>query len=216
MIVKGFKFGMLLQFAVGPMCLLVFQTSASYGLLTGLSLVLSIALVDALFIALSGFGVAALINKKRIKVLVKITGAALLILFGADIIAGAFHVTLLPSLQLFSDISTEHIFLKGILLTASNPLTILFWSGVFTTQVIENNYNRVKLFFFGTGCVLSTLTFLSFIALLAMFLRSFFNDAILQILNICVGVMLLFFAVRLLLKKTEPPTNAANAVTKNK
>lgn len=33
MIFKGLKFGMLLQFAIGPMCLMVFNTSATYGLL---------------------------------------------------------------------------------------------------------------------------------------------------------------------------------------
>jgi hypothetical protein len=42
MIYKGFKFGMLLQLAIGPMCLMVFNTSATYGFLVALSLVLAI------------------------------------------------------------------------------------------------------------------------------------------------------------------------------
>lgn len=32
MIFKGFKFGILLQFAVGPVCLYLFQTAVSFGL----------------------------------------------------------------------------------------------------------------------------------------------------------------------------------------
>lgn len=39
MIYKGFKFGMLLQLAIGPMCLMVFNTSTTYGFWMGLSLV---------------------------------------------------------------------------------------------------------------------------------------------------------------------------------
>ena len=63
MIYRGFKFGMILQLAVGPMCLMVFNTSATYGFLMGLSLVLAISLIDCLYIILSGFAVAAIINK---------------------------------------------------------------------------------------------------------------------------------------------------------
>lgn len=47
MIYRGFKFGMILQLAVGPMCLMVFNTSATYGFLMGLSLVLAISLLIA-------------------------------------------------------------------------------------------------------------------------------------------------------------------------
>ncbi|MBH1940032.1 hypothetical protein I5677_03870 [Mobilitalea sibirica] len=56
-----------------------------------------------------------------------------LLLFGANIIAGAFHFTILPQISLFSDISEKSIFIQGLLLTASNPITIIFWSGVFST-----------------------------------------------------------------------------------
>ncbi len=202
MIWKGLKFGMLLQFAVGPMCLLVFQTSASLGLYQGLLLVLSIALVDAVYIALSGIGAAAILRKKEIQMVIKVIGALILVLFGADLLAGAFHLSILPSISLFKAVSTDHIFLKGILLTASNPLTILFWSGVFTTQVIENHYHKKQLAGFGTGCVLATLLFLTLVALLGTTLRTFFSEPIIQILNACIGALLIFFGIRLLLKKT--------------
>ena len=43
----GLKFGMLLQIAVGPMCLMVFNTAKNAGFFVALSLVLAIAIVDA-------------------------------------------------------------------------------------------------------------------------------------------------------------------------
>lgn len=58
MIFKGFKFGMLLQLAVGPMCLLVFNTSAAHGFSVGMSLVFAITLIDFLFISLSSIELA--------------------------------------------------------------------------------------------------------------------------------------------------------------
>ena len=201
MIFKGLKFGMVLQLAVGPMCLMVFHTSATYGLFIGLSLVLAIAFVDLIYIALSGFGVAAIINKEKVKFVIKIFGCLVLVLFGANTIAGAFNFTLIPNISLFSNISGKSIFAEGLLLTASNPLTIIFWSGVFSTQVIENNYNKTQLFYFGLGCVLSTLCFLSLIAILGTVISGFLTQTIIQILNICVGIIIIYFGLRLLLKK---------------
>ena len=45
----GLKFGMLLQLAVGPMCLMVFNTAKNIGLLVAMSLVLAIALINKYF-----------------------------------------------------------------------------------------------------------------------------------------------------------------------
>lgn len=41
----GLKFGLLLQMAIGPMCLMVFNTAKNEGFFTTLPLVLGIALV---------------------------------------------------------------------------------------------------------------------------------------------------------------------------
>lgn len=78
MIFKGLKLGMLLQLAIGPMCLMVFNTSATYGLFIGLTLVLAIAIVDLIYIALSGFGVTAIINKNKVKFAIKLFGSIVL------------------------------------------------------------------------------------------------------------------------------------------
>lgn len=67
MVLHGFRFGMLLQLAVGPMCLMVFNTSTTYGFAYGMHLVLAIALIDAFYIALSCVGVAAIINRAKVK-----------------------------------------------------------------------------------------------------------------------------------------------------
>lgn len=201
MIIKGFRFGMLLQLAVGPMCLMVFNTSASEGLLPGFLLVSAITLIDGFYIALSGVGVAALLNNKRVKLVIKIFGCIILVLFGISTIAGAFGKSLLPSIALFHSEGVQNIFLKGLLMTASNPLTIIFWSGVFSSQVIQNGLKKQQLIFFGLGCVLSTLAFLSLIAILGSAVSSFLPQSIITGMNVIVGGLLIFFGIRLVLSK---------------
>lgn len=142
MILKGLRFGMLLQLAVGPICLMVFHTSTTYGVIYGLHLVLAIALVDTLYIALSCVGVAAIIKKGKINEVIKVIGCLVLVLFGANTIAGVFNLSFMPHIPLFSNVSGKNLFVQGLLLTASNPLTIVFWSGMFSTQMVENLWNK--------------------------------------------------------------------------
>jgi threonine/homoserine/homoserine lactone efflux protein len=201
MIYSGFKFGMILQLAVGPMCLMVFNTSTTYGFLVGLSLVLAISLIDGLYIILSGLGIAAIINKEKIKSTIKALGCIVLVLFGANSITGAFNIMLLPDIKLFANATNQNIFIQGLLLTASNPLTIIFWGGVFSTQVAEYGYQKKQLVFFGFGCILSTLFFLSIVSFCGSILSGFLPQIIIKILNVMVGTILIFFGIKLLLKK---------------
>ncbi|MDF2587591.1 MAG: putative efflux protein [Anaerocolumna sp.] len=201
MIFKGFKFGMLLQFAVGPMCCMVFNTSASHGFLTAVTLVIAIALVDGLYIALSGLGVAAVLNKNQVKISIKVIGCVVLVLFGLNTTLGVFDYTFLPNIAIFKEVSSKNIFIQGLLLTASNPLTIIFWSGVLSTQVIEKELNRKEIFLFGIGCVFSTLAFLTVVAFSGSILSTFLPEIVISILNFIVGFLLIFFGIKLLYKK---------------
>lgn len=201
MVFKGFKFGMLLQLAIGPMAILVFNTSATHGFMKGLSLVLAISLVDALFILLSGLGITQILSRKNVRVNIKRLGCMILVLFGANMTAGAFGYAFFPEIALFSEVSNQGFFIQGLLLTASNPLTIIFWGGVFSAQITEHHYSKSQLVLFGIGSVLSSLFFLSFIALSATALRTFLAPGLIQALNAAVGVILIYFGWRLLKKQ---------------
>lgn len=202
----GFRFGMLLQLAVGPMCLMVLGAAADGGFGLGLSVVVAIALIDAFYIFLSCAGAAAFIGRPKVTRAVKIAGCIVLILFGADTALGAFGLPLLPHIALFSADSASSLFMRGLILTASNPLTILFWGGVLSAKTAENAWNRKQLFFFGLGCVLSTLIFLTAVALAGSLVGGVLPIPVLKALNVGVGFLLMFFGVRPILNKTEEKT----------
>lgn len=201
MLWKGIKFGMLLQLAIGPMCLMVFNAAATQGVLYGLCLMAAIAIVDALYIALSCAGAAAVISRPRVKTVVRWSGAAVLILFGFNMAAGGLGVSLMPQVALFPQSTGRSLFVQGLLLTASNPLSILFWGGVLSAQVIENGWNKGQLAFFAVGCVLSTVLFLTSVSVLASIFGHFLSGIAIRVLNVAVGVFLVFFGVWLPLKK---------------
>ena len=197
----GLKFGMLLQLAVGPMCLMVFNTAKNVSFLVALSLVLAIALVDAFYILLAGLGVSKLIEKKNVKAIFKIVGSLVLVIFGLNIILNVFNINLIPGLNLKPN--TANIFIQGLILTLSNPITIVFWGSVLTTKIIDDKLKKKELFIFSTGLVSSTLTFLTLVALLGTVLSSFIPETVSNILNVIVGLLIIGFGIKMLIKKEK-------------
>ena len=185
---SGLRFGMLLQIAIGPMCLMVFNTAKNAGFWVAMSLVLAIALVDAFYIALASIGVSRIMEKESVKKIFKVVGALVLILFGLNIILGVFGVNLIPGLNLKP--TSSSVFLQGLVLTLSNPLTIAFWGSVLTTKIIEEEFGKKELLVFSCGLVSATLS-------------TFLSQSVANVLNVCVGALIMFFGLKMLLKKEK-------------
>ncbi|MCI6458110.1 MAG: hypothetical protein PUJ51_12715 [Clostridiales bacterium] len=65
-IFRGFKFGMILQIAIGPICIFIFQTACKYGFFMGEMGVLDAVLVDIIVgIVLIYFAIKLLIKKDK-------------------------------------------------------------------------------------------------------------------------------------------------------
>ena len=198
---EGLKFGMLLQFAVGPMCLMVFNTAQNTGFLVALSLVIAIALVDAFYILLASLGVSKLLGNKKVEKIIKIIGSVVLMLFGFNIILNVFGINIIPGLNLKPNSSSA--FIQGIILTLSNPITIVFWGSILTTKIIEEKFEKKELAIFSVGLVSTTLIFLTMVAVLGMILSNFIPDMISKILNVVVGLVIIGFGIKLLIKKNS-------------
>ena len=198
---SGLRFGMLLQIAIGPMCLMVFNTAKNAGFGVAMSLVLAVALVDAFYIALASIGVSKLLEKDSVKKVFKVVGALVLILFGLNIILGVFGITLIPGLNLKP--TSSSVFLQGLVMTLSNPLTIAFWGSVLTTKIIEEQFDKKELLVFSCGLVSATLLFMTFVAILGTILSNFISAGVANVLNVCVGALIIYFGLKMLLKKEK-------------
>lgn len=201
MMIEGFKFGLLLQFAVGPVCLFIFQTAIATGLQSALTCVLGVALIDSLFIAAAILGLGSLLKTNpTIQNSIRLFGGGIVILFGLSTLLGAFSISFLPSLSLTAGDPTN-TFRHTMLLTLSNPLTILFWAGVFSAKLAEENSNQADMIKFGTGAVLSTLLFLTGVSILGSRISLYISPLALNILNGSVGIILMGFGLRTVLGK---------------
>ena len=125
-----------------------------------------------------------------------------MILFGAANVLGVFGIALIPGLSLSTRIISRNFFMTMLVLTLSNPLTILFWAGVFSTKLAEENFQRGQVYAFGGGAVLSTAFFLSLVSLLGSLMNAHVPAIFIQALNFVVGLVLIGFGLRTMLKKT--------------
>lgn len=199
---NGFRFGTLLQIAIGPICLFIFQTAASSGLGSAEAAVLGVTLADIIYVLAAIWGVGTLIEKnERSKKYLKYFGALVLIIFGAAIISSAFGISMIPSLDLMHGSRTGSAFINALFLTLSSPLTIVFWAGVFSAKISENKAGRKEIYLFGAGAVISTLFFMSLTAIAGKFTGIFMSETAIMALNIIVGAVLVFSGAKTALTK---------------
>lgn len=203
MIFKGFKFGMLLQLAIGPVCIFIFQLANSHGFYGAEAGVFGVVLIDGIYILAAILGIGAVIEKYKIEWGLKTFGAIVLFIFGLSTVLGLFNINLIPSLNAFSSVHSSSYFLQTVVLTISNPLTIIFWAGVFSGKIAENSMNIKEVYSFGFGAVLSTLFFLSLIAVIGSFTKTFLSATSMKALNLSVGMLLIYFSLKMVIKRNK-------------
>ena len=89
------------------------------------------------------------------------------------------------------------------MLTGSNPLTVLFWAGVFSAKVAAEGYGRAALWSFSLGCIAATVGFLVAVALAGGLVAHTAPPIVIRSLNVAVGCALVYFAVRLMLVRVD-------------
>lgn len=202
MILKGFRFGLLLQFAIGPVCIYIFNTATSGGFFSAEAAVLAATLMDAIFVTLAIMGIGSLLEKDRVKKGLKYFGTVVLIYFGLGTILGTFGIKIIPAIAGNSNFhDTSNAFITSFILTASSPLSILFWSGVFATKLSSQGFSKREMKLFGVGAVMATLVFLSVFALVVSLLHPVMNQTIVDVMNVLVGIIIIGFGVKLILRK---------------
>lgn len=197
MLVEGFRFGMLLQFAVGPVALFIFQTALMSGFEKAFTGVIGSSLVDAVFIVAAVIGIGAIIQNRKAAFVMKIFGALILTAFGVSTVLGVFGLSFIPGFNLAQGVEAGNVFLRAVLITASNPLTIIFWAGVFSARLAEGEIEGREAHAFGFGAVLATLFFLKLISIIGTTSGRFLSAPVIQVMNTSVGLLLIYFGFRM-------------------
>jgi threonine/homoserine/homoserine lactone efflux protein len=197
---NGMLTGLILQLALGPVFFYVLGITVDSNFTNSLFAILAITLADYIYIILSLIGIGKLLQEDRVKKWFGLIGAIILVLFGVMIFYKGF--VSIENAEHFSAIAWTPLsaFTTAFVLTISSPLTIVFWSSVFSAKAIEMNYRNKQLIIFGIGTGSSTFLFLSATMLVLSFLKSDIPNSVIQGLNCVVGLLLIYYGVTRTLK----------------
>lgn len=199
--IDGFLTGMLLQISLGPVFLFVAQASVQHGLLNGLASVLAVVLVDGVYISLAAAGLGEVLKRPNVQPWFAVGSGLVLLLFGAS-----FFISGIRALESVGAVNVVEVgvspfqsFTAGFLLTASSPLTIVFWTGVLAAKASEKNYSGKELVVFSGGAIASTAVFLGAAVCLISALKRSIPVEVIPWLNIAVAMLIIVYAFRGLL-----------------
>ncbi|MBN2737781.1 MAG: LysE family transporter [Spirochaetales bacterium] len=193
--ISGLLTGLTLQLAIGPIFFYVLGITLKSGFANGFMASLGAVAADFTFIFLSIFGITRFMTGEKFKRIFSIVGPLLLISFGVFFMISALGKQDNRDAFFGQDWNGLNSFISTFVLTLSSPLSIFFWSGIFTTRALEKNYNSRELVFFGIGAGCATFIFIPAVMLIVSLFRLMIPVMVLKILNSAVALVLIVYGV---------------------
>jgi putative LysE/RhtB family amino acid efflux pump len=140
----GFGLGFLVALQLGPMSLLLIRSTLRDGVRVGLAIGAGVAVIDALYAALGAAGAASLLTIGPLRLALGIVGTAVLVWLGVKTLLAAVRVR--AGLEGPDDVGDpRRAFRTSLGATASNPLTIASWAGIFAAASTGTSASAVPL-----------------------------------------------------------------------
>ncbi|HNX58894.1 MAG TPA: LysE family transporter [Spirochaetota bacterium] len=194
---RGFRTGLILQLAIGPVFIFVMNTAVQCSLSEGIAAVAGVTVADYAYIALSVVGVGRLLENDRAKRMLGFLAPSVLLLFGAYMLYVVFASVSAPENVIRSSPSSG--FVSAFALTISSPLTILFWSGIFASRAVEFKLTRRDLAVFAFAAGLATFVFMGSGVVVLSSVAAMIPRGVITVLNVAVAVVLMGYgAMRLI------------------
>jgi threonine/homoserine/homoserine lactone efflux protein len=188
---RGLILGVMISAPVGPIGLLCIRRTAQRGLLIGFATGMGAAAADAIFGAIATFGVAAILTlvegyQTQIK------------LMGALILAGmAWHAwRKKPNFTAPQDIKASNVvgaFLSGLVLTCTNPVTILAVMAVIAS--LSGSMTTIEAGIMTGGIFAGAAAWWAFLSAGVALFRKRFTERTLLFINRCTAILLCLVAV---------------------
>ncbi|MBI9109422.1 MAG: LysE family transporter [Spirochaetales bacterium] len=185
------------------MFIFILNISIQQGLSNGLASVIGVTVVDYIYIILAILGVGKLLEVNRIKKVFSLLSSIVLIIFGVILLVKGIQFNNSEQSNT-AEASLWGSFLITFMLTISSPLTILFWTSIFTTKAIELSLSKKELKVFGIAAGMATFMFLGTSVLILSLFRLQVPKIVFKLLNIAVGAVLTVFGITRILKTLKP------------
>ena len=208
-LLKGLLTGLFLQLAIGPVFFFILGITLNNSFYNTIFAIIAVTIVDYLYISLSLLGLSKVIENDKAKTLLGVLSSVVLIFFSSIILKNVFHsLSITQNTNQWTPVKT---FISCFLLTLSSPLTIFFWTGIFSAKAIEYRFTKKQLVVFGIGAGSATFIFMISTMFVLSLFRANIDGKIIKTLNFIVGLLLLYYAISRLIKFI--PVNGNKKIT---
>ena len=129
----GLSLGAIVAAQIGPVWLLCARTTLRQGFRRGAAIGAGAAAADLVYAALGVAGAAALLRLTGLRVALSLVGATVVLVAGARTLRSAARIRLGGELDIeVADVPSS--WRTGLLVTLSNPMTIVSWAAVFSAS----------------------------------------------------------------------------------
>jgi L-lysine exporter family protein LysE/ArgO len=190
-LVIGILLGLGAAIPIGPINLEIIRRNLHGGTWAGLLFGLGACSADLIYLILLSLGALSLFTHPLILKIVAFVGAFVLVYFAYC----AFTAKSPPKTQLtIGETMLIKQFLSGLLLTFSNPMTILFWASISTQVVTLSAKHPQAVIFAGLGVVIGTFSWVLGLNTFIHMTKHKISDRVIGVLNKIGGLILLSFA----------------------
>jgi putative LysE/RhtB family amino acid efflux pump len=195
----GFGLGFFVAAQLGPLSLFAIRSTLRSGALIGLSIGAGVAVIDTLYAAAGAAGAAGVLEIEPLRVAFGLIGAAVLIVLGIRTLVSAFRVRLGGEVP--EEVgSPRRAFATSLGATASNPLTIASWAGIFTAASTAGAVSGTGIAVLLAGVGMGSMSWMAILATGVAFARRWIGDRALKAVDALAGAGLIGFGGLLALR----------------
>jgi threonine/homoserine/homoserine lactone efflux protein len=202
-LIEGIQTGLILCFLIGPIFFTLLQTGVERGFRAGAMVGLGIWMSDLVFISLFYSSVSQftqLVAGESFSLYVGIGGSIILAIFGLWALFTKPSLASGPDLNLRPSSSYFTLWIKGFLINAVNPFTIIFWFTIVSAALLRTDLDTNNMVYY-FGAIIGTVAITDLLKiLLAKKIRRWMSPTHILWFRRISGVALIIFGVVLLVR----------------
>ncbi|MRR80195.1 amino acid transporter [Bacillus anthracis] len=186
--------GLSLSAPMGPINAAQLEKGIRSGVFHAWILGIGALLADVIYMALIYLGVIHFLEKDIIKLFLWSFGAFVLIYTGIESLKNANQFSISNTRN---DDSIIKSFFSGFFMSLSNPLTILFWLGIFGSILAKaaSSYSKEQLLLYSFGTILGIFIWDIMMASTSSIFRKILNTRILSLITVISGISLIIYGL---------------------
>ena len=196
-LLEGIGCGFILSLMLGPVFFGLLHTSIHKGFRKALVYALGVASSDSFFILITYFGITGFMEDQSFRAILMFIGAIIMMAFGLYYLLKKAPDTIEIDNEK-KQLNKTNMWLKGFLLNSVNPSVFLFWIGTVSFASASFDNNHVYVFTFFIGSILTVFLADTLKAYIAVKIKIYFTNRVLNKMNKILGVLIFIFGLKLL------------------